>query len=75
MRKLRRNGVEGTFNKDMTKDMINDEMTFLDTENRQALEPNVLSHVVREKKCACCAYGVFSVHGHVDDVQKEMARQ
>ena len=35
--KTRRNGVKGTINKDMT----NDEMTFLDTENRQALEPNV----------------------------------
>ena len=31
------NGVEGTFNRDITKD----EMTFVDTENRQALEPIV----------------------------------
>ena len=35
--KIGRNGVEGTFKKDMS----NDEMTFPDTENRQALEPNV----------------------------------
>ena len=31
------NGVEGTVNRDMTKD----EMTFVDMENRQALEPIV----------------------------------
>ena len=35
--KTGRNGVERTFNKDVT----NDEMTFPDTENRQALVPKV----------------------------------
>ena len=35
--KIGGNRIQGTFNKDMT----NDEMTILETENRQALEPNV----------------------------------
>ena len=46
--KIGGNGVEGTFNKDMT----NDEMTFLDRESG-----------VRSEKKRACAYGeVLSVH-------------